>query len=940
MSRPQSINVSRQTSPVRAERERATSSARPSQISAAFSSVPSIASLTMNDSSVKLAPRPGRGTRGKAGKALVNYFRLDINRMKDMTSYASEHKDAANDSEVRMRITQRSDCLLLARQDFLHAASNYGNRVYAATDQSLVRAHQLQRTWQVDYFEPVEGGPRPAPRRFLVNVVLRRDGDFSAAPFRTYVNNPENLSFPRLAEFVSMINTLLDREVSQNASLATFARRSKFFDLVATAGRHDLGGGLVAFPGYFKSVRDCENGLFLNMNTSACAVVRTGRLDAVLNQLTHILPQQRAPALKGLRVTTTYSGIRERTIVGFARSRSPETPPTDRNVEFSCPQHGIETVQQHFQRAWANVQRPNPNALVIDFGNGVYIPADLAHIDRSQPFRGALSPDQTANMITFACRRPAQNRNMIVNTGMPYLGFGAGGGPATRFGIDLLARTPEMTRVDTRLLPSPSLSFAGKTECSLSTGSWNMHGKKFIQAAKIQPGQITYLDLNRPSGQSTRNRPDFIRVINDGLRNYCNTTATVQQIPDFQHERSVDKDADPDLLAVRLKGQFLKLKSAGVKLVFMLLPDKNKETYCAIKNAGDILAGIQTVCSVKNNAGFLKADVGTVANLMLKVNAKLGGKNWTLSDQSLASYSRLLRPGTMVVGADVVHPPGTAMIDAPSIAAIVSTHDIQFCQYSGTTRLQQNRDENKKSVEVILDLRSMMIEQLKVFQSKNAGKLPNLIIYMRDGVSEAQFTEAILDVELPGIKRACGELYEVRKPTAYRYPTNLLQKSSLPKIMIITTLKRHHTRFYQDTGDKTSSFLFDRNGNPMPGFTVDRGIVAKYAADFYNVSHACIQGTARPCKYVLLYDELKASADEIQTMVFHMCFTFARASKSIGIHPAVRFADLLCDRAHLYFRSVYNPPWTPGTPREQYRVGDGHWPGRVTSDIAKTMFFI
>lgn len=68
------------------------------------------------------------------------------------------------------------------------------------------------------------------------------------------------------------------------------------------------------------------------------------------------------------------------------------------------------------------------------------------------------------------------------------------------------------------------------------------------------------------------------------------------------------------------------------------------------------------------------------------------------------------------------------MIDAPSIAAVVSTFDEHFCQYSGTTRLQQNKDENKKSVEVILDLRDMMLEQLKFFQLKNGGKLPNVII--------------------------------------------------------------------------------------------------------------------------------------------------------------------------------------------------------------------
>ena len=69
--------------------------------------------------------------------------------------------------------------------------------------------------------------------------------------------------------------------------------------------------------------------------------------------------------------------------------------------------------------------------------------------------------------------------------------------------------------------------------------------------------------------------------------------------------------------------------------------------------------------------------------------------------------------------------------------------------------------------------------------------------------------------------------------------TNLLQGAPLPKMLVVTTQKRHHTRFYQEPGD--TSGAFDKNGNPLPGFTVDTQIVSKENFDFYNVSHACIQ---------------------------------------------------------------------------------------------------
>ena len=73
--------------------------------------------------------------------------------------------------------------------------------------------------------------------------------------------------------------------------------------------------------------------------------------------------------------------------------------------------------------------------------------------------------------------------------------------------------------------------------------------------------------------------------------------------------------------------------------------------------------------------------------------------------------------------------------------------------------------------------------------------------------------------------------------------------------------------------------------------------------------------------------------------MYHMCFTFGRATRSIGIHPAARYADLLCDRARLYFRDVYNPEPTPG-PKQEYNIHGGHWPGTITSNVKDMMFYV
>ena len=52
-----------------------------------------------------------------------------------------------------------------------------------------------------------------------------------------------------------------------------------------------------------------------------------------------------------------------------------------------------------------------------------YLPAEVCVVLPGQTIKRRLSPDQTANMITFACRKPWENGNSIVGDGKAVLGL-------------------------------------------------------------------------------------------------------------------------------------------------------------------------------------------------------------------------------------------------------------------------------------------------------------------------------------------------------------------------------------------------------------------------------------------------------------------------------------------------------------------------------------
>ena len=68
----------------------------------------------------------------------------------------------------------------------------------------------------------------------------------------------------------------------------------------------------------------------------------------------------------------------------------------------------------------------NPQFPVVNVGNKAnpsYLPADVCIVLPGQPADAKLTPDQTANMISFAVRNPKANATSIVGRGLASLGF-------------------------------------------------------------------------------------------------------------------------------------------------------------------------------------------------------------------------------------------------------------------------------------------------------------------------------------------------------------------------------------------------------------------------------------------------------------------------------------------------------------------------------------
>lgn len=68
------------------------------------------------------------------------------------------------------------------------------------------------------------------------------------------------------------------------------------------------------------------------------------------------------------------------------------------------------------------------------------------------------------------------------------------------------------------------------------------------------------------------------------------------------------------------------------------------------------------------------------------------------------------------------------------------------------------------------------------------------------------------------------------------------------------------------------------SGNVPPGTVVDTKIVHPFDFEFYLCSHYGSMGTSKPTHYYVLWDENGFTSDDLQELIYGMCFTFVQGA--------------------------------------------------------------
>lgn len=496
-------------------------------------------------------------------------------------------------------------------------------------------------------------------------------------------------------------------------------------------------------------------------------------------------------------------------------------------------------------------------------GNVVY-PMELLAVHRAQKYPYKLGEFQTSSMIKFAASKPAERRQAIDNCKKNLRH--PEDDVLREYGLKV---ADSMIRTKARLLPNPEIMFGGNQKVNPGTsGRWDLRGKKFYEPNHKKPLKCWGVGFFK--GRHAISMADVEKFCDQLVRTYQGHGGIVQATRPHIMELPADAGKACYDLFHATGNKF----NQRPQLLILVVQDKQSFHYLRLKKSCDCRFGVAS--QVLQSQQVVKANGQYISNVLMKINAKLGGT----TAKAVSRFNPTLPPYTMVIGADVSHAsPGS---HAPSMASFTVCMDTFGGRYMAGCETNGERREII-SFANIRDILTPMVREWVMNLGK--GRVPQALYYFRDGVSEGQ-QQHVLQREIKHIR-------DIFKDIA-------MGKEWEGKVTVVICSKRHHIRAFPDLHDKGAA---DRNGNPLPGTLVERDVTNPHGYDFFLYSHIALQGTSRPVHYQVLIDEIGSAPNQLQNMIYEHCYQYMRSTTSVSLCKCPLLMHVYSRLTRIYFSS-------------------------------------
>lgn len=761
-------------------------------------------------------------------------------------------------------------------------------------------------------------------------VELSSDGNEKVRTYKITIKVVNQLKLSNLKDYLCGNLPYIPRDILQAMDLVMKDNPAKHripvgrsFYSKSYINRDDLGHGIAAYRGFNQSLKPTSQGLALCLDYSVLAFRKPlpvidflkENIDGFrgVNDVMRMKGQVES-ALKGLKVRVTHRKTNQKyTISRLTKDITCMITFPLVDPDGQMPTRQVRLVDYFWEKYEKRIIHLDIPCLDIGKANKTnYVPMEFCVLVEGQRYSKEYlerNERDAAVLLKKISLAPSGERKRTICE-MVQAEDGPDGVVVRNFDMEV---KKDMTSLEGRVLGAPELKLGAKNGnvCPVRVDQekcqWNLVDKCVVQGKPVE--QWALIDFTSSSRYRLR-KEDFI----NNLIHRAWRLGMHMEEPLVCYSTRMDEFSSVS----RIEGLLRKvIADAGrrsgsqgtLQVIVCVMADKHNG-YKYLKWVSETRIGVVTQCCLSFHAN--KGQDQYLANLCLKINAKLGGSNVELNDR-LPHFAD--GDYVMFIGADVNHP-AARNSTCPSIAAVVGTINWPAAnRYAARVQPQEHRKEK------ITNFGSICRDLVNTYDKLNKTK-PKRIVVFRDGVSEGQF-DMVLNEELLDLRQA------------------IYDGNYQPTITLVVAQKRHHTRlFLEGTRDNRGG------GNVPPGTVVDTKIVHPFEFDFYLCSHYGSLGTSKPTHYYVLWDENKFTSDKLQQLIFNMCFTYARCTKAVSLVPPVYYADLVAYRGRMFQEVAMEQ--SPASPLSSSSATSSSSSGSsfdhnfytLHSDLQNVMFFV
>lgn len=588
------------------------------------------------------------GTRGRKCTLEVNYLELLVDKLIPK----AYHYDIAFDPDASKKMWPKAVDTLMA--------NHFPGTHFAFDGRKNVYTNELLKIGE-KFTQEIEAVLGDRSRKFKITLQFAAEVDLQV--LKSYKNAAlqHNDKPSQAIQCLDIILRTAFKTFTNNNSAVSVGRALYF----ANARPIVLGEGMELWLGLFQSAILGRQALYLNVDVAHKAFPSAVPLLNVLEELN----RGQVPTRLDERQTRQLSEYLKMLSVSY-QTNARDPPKTfgfnalvksAREALFVGDDGKKMSVEQYF-KTQKKIALRYPDLPCLHVGSrtrNIYLPIELCSIPAGQATNKKCTPNAVAAMIKYSATSTDDRKRKITEL-LNKINYSQQGNDIAGFGINV---DKQFQKVGGRVIDPPLIQYQ-RGKATPRNGVWDDRGQKFIET-QAQPIKWGIINCdNRTTGQQVNELQR--NILNKAQQQGMNLSQfdMTRDYATFNMMRCKDQDI------TKLLDDFNK---DMYKLIFVIIIDQ-MDCYAKFKQAAELRVGILTQC-IKANTIFRMGKgnpMMTIGNILLKVNAKLGGFNHQVIETSYQTQNSKAS-GIMFVGADVTHP-GPDCRDLPSVVGVAASY--------------------------------------------------------------------------------------------------------------------------------------------------------------------------------------------------------------------------------------------------------------------------